>query len=192
MSRKIAIAIFLLLSIKSVASKKDGIYFSFEEYKNNIPSLGFDIEQFVVNSKSSSYKLVLSESKIDEYLQNSNVPDSEMLKSRNIWCIVNNGALYVNHGEVVLGYPGSSGDMHFEGTNMIAFIKIIIDGHICLTGENKVFKIHGKSHSYPLSVSNLKKLIKDDVELFDRYRKIKKKEDEIIPYIKLYNERNPL
>ncbi len=190
--QKILLVVFTLTSINSVASKKDGIYFSVEEYKNNKPSLSFDLRRFAVESKSSSFRIMLSKPKFDEYLQNSNLQNNGKIRSRNVWCVVNKGVMYVNHGEVVLRYGAGSGDVHFEGTDMIAFVKIIIDGHICLTSENKMFKIYGKSHTYPVSVTSLKKMIKEDSELLGMYKKERKKEDNIIPYIKMYNERNPL
>lgn len=191
MSKNIFVVVFILLSIKSIANKKDGIYFSIEEYENNTPSLIIDLEKIDFSNTSTGFFLTLSKLKLDRYIQTSNLLKQRKTKAVNILCIVNKGVMYLNHGEKFYGYSGHD-QVYSTGTNEMVFVKVIIDGRILLTAKNKIFKIREKWILHDATPNKLKKIMKDDPELILMYKKEKEKEDKIIPYIKLYNERNPL
>jgi hypothetical protein len=197
----------LLVNLKGQVNKimytpdfvfEEGIYLSFEEFKNNNPSIK---KYAIVASRSLMNDLVYGDEKI-KYIQYVDAAGQQQkLKRKEIWGICEDGYISVRIGE------------EFHETKIIGAISYmvkIVTNDLYLnpvwypnpnpTPSSSIRVVYkhlldfetGKISKYDLY--NLSQILKRDSVLFEEFNAIgftHKRKKQMFQYLKTYNERNP-
>ena len=199
--------IFILFNLSSMAQDrieinddfkfKDGVYLSFEDFKNNTPSIPADSVQGF-ERLDESYEYI---PKLKLKYQNKDGLKTK-IKSSEIWGLSINGEVYIQHssdgssfrvktiGAICLfsdiqtktRYIGKGGGSGARGYYSSTFMH---------KGKPKFLQLEtGGIFSY--SVGSIEHLIAKDKALFAQYEGELFKDEHILKYLKLFNQRNPV
>lgn len=197
---------FMLLSFISSAQDdmefRDGLYFSFKDFRNNDPLVPESIYAENISRNDNFLKEVTSrEEVVFQNYQNQR----ESVSLDEIWGYANNNNIYLNiqngfHRLLSVGrlshfvaqitvYTISPGNMSpYYGFGQNATLRVP-------STELKQFILdYDSGKIFEFSIENLEEILKREPELFLEFQKLnrRKKKEQLMYFLRKYNERNPV
>lgn len=168
----------------------DGIYLSCEEYFTNSPSILFDDENLPV-AKYGKF----NESQFLNMVYINSDGEEVKLNMKDVWGISVKGVPYVFCGFSV----ANETDISFltntiKKTRNLVFNEVIYVGNISLYSFNHESWMIKSNLAKPerITLKNVKELIKDDLELVDKFKTARNKRKNKHSFLVEYNRRNPI
>lgn len=162
---------------------KDGIFAYYDMIKNNRP-IPFSWIETDSELNDSDYKKIISKSEELVFFDDRGVKRS--IKSKEIWGFCHSGVFYVNVGTLFHEVHLVGGVSYFIGSGT-SFYPIA-------TTKNKQYLIDFENNSYwPFDLDGMEQLLKDDEQLLNDFKAMKKSKRKSMKYIFLnrYNEKHP-
>lgn len=167
----------------------DGIYLSFEQLLNDNPQFelsGSIVENIVHNQVNPNIVNGLSHTLPNGQTKKLNIED--------VWSICIDG-VPMKLVALRTTVRGSEIYQNYQTSAKYRLIRFTVIGNITAYRDGTTdFLIHSqeKNKSVRLTVKSLSEVIQNDEELFSRFKKDRKKKDNLFAYMSQYNLRNPI